>query len=84
MLSDTSFLTQLHPGEAQYFGDLSGLSDEILSNWGDYVGMVCEVGGMEIDAESGHIRHPKFIRWRDDKIPQECNISQVLDRMENV
>lgn len=71
-------------GEAQYFGDLSGLSDEILSNWGDYVGMVCEVGGMEIDAESGHIRHPKFIRWRDDKLPQECNMSQVLDRMENV
>lgn len=60
-----------------YFGDLSGLSQEIISNWKDYIGKVCEVGGMEIDPESGHIRHPKFLGWRNDKKPTECLWEQV-------
>lgn len=65
-------------GKGQYFGDLSGLTEEILSNWPDYVGKVCEVGGMSIDPESGHIRHPKFLGWRTDKRPEECVWEQVL------
>lgn len=65
-------------GSIEYFGDLSGLSDEVLGNWDKYVGMICEVGGMEIDSKSGHIRHPKFVRWRPDKNAADCDISQVL------
>lgn len=64
-------------GEEIYFGDLSGLTEEILSNWKDYIGKVVEVGGMEIDKESGHIRHPRFMKWREDKTKQECDWSQV-------
>lgn len=64
-------------GKEIYFGDLSGLTEEILSNWKDYVGKVVEVGGMEIDKESGHIRHPRFMKWREDKTKQECDWSQV-------
>lgn len=64
-------------GEEIYFGDLSGLTEEILGNWKDYIGKVVEVGGMEIDKESGHIRHPRFMKWRDDKTKQECDWSQV-------
>ena len=64
-------------GEEVYFGDLSGLTEEILSNWKDYIGKVVEVGGMEIDKESGHIRHPRFMKWREDKTKQECDWSQV-------
>ena len=64
-------------GEEIYFGDLSGLTEEILSNWREYVGKVVEVGGMEIDKESGHIRHPRFMKWREDKTKQECDWSQV-------
>lgn len=64
-------------GEEIYFGDLSGLTEEILGNWKDYIGKVVEVGGMEIDKESGHIRHPRFMKWREDKTKQECDWSQV-------
>ena len=64
-------------GVVEHFGDLSGLTQEVLSNWRDYIGKVCEVGGMEIDPESGHIRHPKFLGWRADKTPAECLWSQV-------
>lgn len=64
-------------GEEIYFGDLSGLTEEILSNWKNYIGKVVEVGGMEIDKESGHIRHPRFMKWREDKTKQECDWNQV-------
>lgn len=67
-------------GELQYFGDLSGLTEEILSNWSDYIGKVCEVGGMSIDPESGHIRHPRFLGWRlpEEKKAKDCVWEQVL------
>lgn len=64
-------------GQMIYFGDLSGLTEEILTNWENYVGKVVEVGGMQIDDESKHIRHPKFIGWRTDKTPTECTWEQV-------
>ena len=41
------------------------------------IGKVVEVGGMEIDKESGHIRHPRFMKWREDKTKQECDWNQV-------
>lgn len=58
-------------------GSLSGLTEEILNNWKDYKGRVCEVGGMEITAD-GHIRHPRFVQWRTDKQPKDCDISQLI------
>lgn len=67
----------LKDGIMTYFGDLSGLTEEILENWRNYVGKVCEVGGMSIDPESGHIRHPRFLGWRADKKPNECLWEQV-------
>ena len=60
-----------------YYGDVSGLTEEILEHWRDYVGRVCEIGGMMIDAESKVIRHPKFLGWRDDKKKEECTIEQI-------
>ena len=65
--------------EVIYFGDLSGLTEEILANPKDYIGKVAEVGGMQIDKESHHIRHPRFLGWRTDKTPRECDWVQVLD-----
>lgn len=48
-------------------GSLSGLSDEVLKNWRDYIGKVAEITGMQImDTDNKGIRHPKFVRWRDD------------------
>lgn len=64
-------------GNLIHFGDLSGLPDEILANAQYCVGRVCEVNGMDIDSKSGHIRHPRFVQWRDDKSPEECTWAQV-------
>lgn len=48
-------------------GSLSGLTEEVLSNWKDYIGKVAEITGMQImDTDNKGIRHPKFIRWRPD------------------
>ena len=48
-------------------GALSGLTEEVLSNWKNYIGKVAEITGMEImDTDNQGIRHPKFLRWRDD------------------
>lgn len=69
-------------GSVQYYGDLSGLTQEVLSDWKNYVGKVCEVGGMEIDPESGHIRHPKFMGWRTDKLAKDCDWSQITGKDE--
>jgi ATP-dependent DNA ligase len=46
-------------------GSLSGMTEEVLANWEDYKGRVAEITGMQI-METGGIRHPKFIQWRDD------------------
>ena len=48
-------------------GSLSGLTEEVLANVEKYKGRVAEITGMQImhDANGG-IRHPKFVRWRDD------------------
>lgn len=64
-------------GMMHHYGDLSGLSEEVLSNWKSYINCVAEVGGMMLDSESGVIRHPKLIRWREDKEPYECGVRQI-------
>lgn len=66
-------------GQPIYFGDLSGLTEEVLANPEDYKGKVVEVGGMQIDKESHHIRHPRLLSWREDKTPRECLWEQVLE-----
>ena len=59
-----------------YFGDLSGLPYEVLQNWENYKGKVCEVTAMQI-TDDHKLRHPKFVCWREDKNPRECLIDQV-------
>lgn len=46
-------------------GSLSGMTEEVLSNWEKYKGCVAEITGMQIH-ETGGIRHPRFVRWRPD------------------
>ena len=68
-------------GTLIHFGDLSGITEEILTNWKDYVGKVIEVGGMEFNKDSTGtvtaIRHPKFLGFRDDKNPEDCTWDQL-------
>lgn len=47
-------------------GSLSGLTEEVLSNWKDYKGRVAEITGMQVFGETKGIRHPKFKNWRPD------------------
>lgn len=63
-------------GKTYYLGDVSGITEEIRANWKDYLGKCCQISGMEI--HDGHIRHPKFMGWRPDKTPDECEKGQVF------
>lgn len=47
-------------------GSLSGLTEEVLSNWHNYKGKVAEITGMQIFGETYGIRHPRFVQWRPD------------------
>lgn len=59
-----------------YFGDISGLPYEILKDWTKYRGKVCEISAMQI-TDDHKLRHPVFVRWREDKSPKDCLIEQV-------
>ncbi len=57
-----------------YVGECSGFDDELraeLSHY-DYTGKVIEVKCNEIFKDTGKLRHPRFLRFRDDKDPDEC------------
>ena len=48
------------------------MTEEVLANWKDYKGKVAEITGMQI-METGGIRHPKFVQWRDDLRASDCD-----------
>ena len=51
-------------------GEGDPLSDDATHRWVEPV-LVCEVEFREYSA-AGHLRHPIFVRFRDDKAPGEC------------
>lgn len=63
-------------GKAVQIGSLSGLEEEVLQNWRDYVGRVAEVTAMQI-TEDKALRHPRLVGWRTDKTPKQCEWSQL-------
>lgn len=60
-------------------GSLSGLDEEILKNWRDYINNVAEISCMEVYKETFGLRHPKFIQWRPDKTPKECTWESIYE-----
>jgi ATP-dependent DNA ligase len=54
---------------------IGGLTDaqrhEFFARPQDYVGRVFEAEG-KLLFPSGKLRHPNFLRWRDDKRPEDC------------
>lgn len=58
-------------------GYLSGLTDEIKSNWKDYKGKCIEVGAMEIDNETKGLRHAKFLQFRPDLTVRDCMYEKI-------
>lgn len=62
-------------------GECSGFDDELraeLSHY-DYVGKVIEVKCNEIFKDTGKLRHPRFLRFRDDKDPEDCTYSNHIN-----
>ena len=57
-------------------GSLSGLTEEVLENWQNYVGKVAEISCMEV-LETGGLRHPRFIQWRNDLTPKDCTWEKI-------
>ena len=63
-----------------HVGNLSGLEEEILKNWKNYVGKVMEISCMEVMSETLGFRHPKFIRWRDDLTTKDATYEKIYDK----
>ena len=57
-------------------GYLSGLTEEIKLNYEKYKMKVIEVTAMQL-TDDKMLRHPKFIRFREDKQPQDCLWEQI-------
>jgi DNA ligase-1 len=47
------------------------LREEIWKRCEDYIGRVIEVRGWQV-FDSGSLRHPQFVRFRDDKKASDC------------
>lgn len=62
-------------GELKFITQTSGFSFEMRKEFTDhpekYIGKVCELGGFEI-FKSGAMRHSMFLRFREDRKPEEC------------
>ena len=61
-------------------GSLSGLTEEILSNWKNYMNKVMEISCMEVMSETLGFRHPKFIKWRDDLTIKDATYEKIYDK----
>jgi hypothetical protein len=63
---------------------VSGMTDDerltmSLTPHDQIVGRVCEVRYQRVDS-GGRLRHPRFVRWRDDeKRPDQCTVGQDPD-----
>lgn len=64
-------------GKPIQIGSLSGLDEEILLNWKDYIGKVAEVTCMEV-MPTGGLRHPRFLSFREDKTPRDCQWETIF------
>ncbi len=67
---------QYFGGELINFGSCSGMDDalreQISCNRELYLGKVIEIEAQERIAKTGRFRHPRFIRFRPDKNPEQC------------
>lgn len=63
-------------GNLVQIGNVSGLTEKILKDWREYVGVVMEITGMEV-LKTGGIRHPKFVQFRQDKNPKDCKWEDI-------
>ena len=64
-------------------GECSGFDEEVREFMTDYrdtlIGGVIEVKANELFSDTGKLRHPRFLRFRDDKSPLECTLKGHLN-----
>lgn len=65
-------------GEVKPIGLLSGLTEEIKADPKKFKGRCIEVSAMELDAESGALRHGKMMGFRDDLTINDCTWEKVF------
>ena len=66
----------LRDGKVYPLGWLSGLSDEIKTNYKDYKGKCLEVGAMQFTDDKA-LRHAKMIQLRPDLTIQDCTWEKI-------
>lgn len=59
-------------------GMLSGLADEIKLNPLDYAFKPCAVTAMQIESDTGALRHGKFSKWRPDLSIEDCTYEKIF------
>ena len=64
-------------------GECSGFDEEtrewMTDHKAELIGSVIEVKSNEIFKDTGKLRHPRFLRFRNDKSPLECTLKGHLD-----
>jgi hypothetical protein len=60
-------------------GSLSGLTDEVLQNWQNYKGKIAEITCMEVLQETKGLRHPKFLKWREDLTINDTDYYRIFN-----
>ena len=68
----------MRDGKMVPIGSLSGLTEEVLMNWRDYIDKVAEITAMQVFNDTYGLRHPKFVRWRDDLRPQDTDFYRIF------
>lgn len=65
--------------EGHEVANVSGMDDEVRYGLTDSdIGRVVEVRYQYV-GDGGRLRHPRFLRWRDDKQADECKLDQDSD-----
>lgn len=67
-------------GELKRIGSVSsGFDDSDRAHMDKYIGKVLELGVMQKDNKAQTLRHPVFIRGRDDKNATDCTFSETFN-----
>lgn len=92
VLTVDAVVTGLVPGKGKYAGmvgalecsvenveicSTGGFTDDVRTGLGAHcLGLVVEVAYQYVGS-GGRLRHPRFIRFRDDKLPIQCTLDQL-------
>lgn len=70
--------------EGQVVANVSGMTDAERIAFSEFspIGYVVEVAYQYV-GDKGRLRHPRFIRVRDDKLPEQCHLDQDPDLCPN-